>query len=108
MSSEEQYKTTTHEIAHLIDMYYYRISSKHGYRWQTIDIAMGGTGERCHKMEVKRNNIKRLVVKDNVTGRIYNSVTLRNYNKASAGSPGRYEVLECKTLNRTPASLVSA
>jgi len=108
MPSYEQYNTTTHEIAHLIDMSYYRVSSNHGYRWQSIDIAMGGSGERCHKMDVKRNIVKRLVVEDTVTGKIYQNVTLRNYNKAIACSPGRYKVLEEKTLNRTPESLLSA
>lgn len=44
--------TVTHEAAHLIVGLEGRNRQPHGLQWQTIDKALGGTGQRCHTLEL--------------------------------------------------------
>ena len=46
-------QTIPHEVAHLVGYVHRRLGAKnHNYAWAQIDRSLGGTGERCHKMEL--------------------------------------------------------
>lgn len=46
-------QTIPHEVAHLVGYVHKRLGAKnHNWQWQQIDRSLGGTGERCHKMEL--------------------------------------------------------
>lgn len=46
-------QTIPHEVAHIVAYVHRRLGAKnHNWAWQQIDRALGGTGERCHKMEL--------------------------------------------------------
>lgn len=46
-------QTIPHEVAHLVSFCFPKLGAKnHNWKWAEIDRALGGTGERCHKMEL--------------------------------------------------------
>ncbi len=46
-------QTIPHEVAHLVAYVFPQLGAKnHNYAWQRIDRSLGGSGERCHKMEL--------------------------------------------------------
>lgn len=54
---EKEFRNTvTHEIAHVLSPPYRnpgsRKSVQHGHRWQAMHRRLGGTGERCHELEL--------------------------------------------------------
>lgn len=75
---DEVQNTVSHELAHA-----YHIlltgSTDHGSQWQRIHLAMGGTAERCHNVEVRKNNVQRHKILDSRNGKTYN-VTTRKWN----------------------------
>lgn len=44
--------TVTHEAAHLIVGVFGRLGGPHGPQWRATHRAMGGTGDRCHTLEL--------------------------------------------------------
>jgi len=44
--------TVTHEAAHLIVGVFGRVGGPHGSQWRATHRAMGGTGARCHTLEL--------------------------------------------------------
>lgn len=59
---DEQVKQTIpHEVAHIVAYCFPALGAKnHNYAWQMIDRSLGGTGERCHRMELTRaRNVQR-------------------------------------------------
>lgn len=60
---EQVNQTIPHEVAHLVAFAHPRLGAKnHNYVWQRIDRSLGGTGERCHNMELtpaKRRTVTR-------------------------------------------------
>jgi SprT protein len=46
-------QTIPHEVAHLVAYCFPRLGAKnHNWKWAEIDRSLGGTGERCHRMEL--------------------------------------------------------
>lgn len=46
-------QTIPHEVAHIVAYVHRHLGAKnHNYAWAQIDRSLGGTGERCHKMEL--------------------------------------------------------
>lgn len=46
-------QTIPHEVAHLVAYCFPRLGAKnHNSAWKMIDRSLGGTGERCHQMEL--------------------------------------------------------
>lgn len=51
---EEIKNTYRHELAHIVASLKYNANCGHDYRWKSIAISLGDTGERCHKMNVAK------------------------------------------------------
>jgi hypothetical protein len=65
-TKEEQYDTISHELAHLLDAAI-RNKFNHDKFWKSLHVAMGGTGKRCHGIEVKRNKRRKVKVTNLIT-----------------------------------------
>jgi hypothetical protein len=72
MTDEEKFNTVSHEFAHVVE-YYARGTSDHGMLFQQIHRQMGGSGNRCHKIDTTglRNNRKRVKLFDRGTNKEY-------------------------------------
>lgn len=81
-TEEQVYNTVAHELAHAYHILLTQ-STDHGGHWQRIHIAMGGTAERCHKVEVQKNTVHRHQVKDMTDGKTY-TVSTRRLNQLRA------------------------
>lgn len=94
-TEEGRIDTITHELAHIIE-YVIRGDSDHGYNWQRIHRALGGSAKRTHNIDRTglHREVKRFFMRDTKTGREMN-LTHGNYKKAlSWGS--RYKLLEIR------------
>lgn len=71
INDEERYDILSHEIAHAI-CFHYGIGAKHDFGWQSVHRKLGGTSEHCHQhfKEIKHNMVRRVVAKDNRTGKL--------------------------------------
>lgn len=80
-TEEEIYNTVAHELAHAYELI---LTGKtdHGILWQKIHTSMGGTAERCHTVDVQRNQVQRHKILDRRDGKIY-VLTTRRWNKIS-------------------------
>lgn len=92
MTEDQQFNTVSHEYAHLVE-YMHRLESDHGYFWQTLHRACGGTAERTHTYDTTglKKNIKRIIIVDTITNREY-KITMNNWNKIC--NCGRYKRLK--------------
>lgn len=56
-------QTIPHEVAHIVAYCFPRLgASHHNHAWRMIDRSLGGTGERCHRMQLtpaKTRNVTR-------------------------------------------------
>lgn len=61
-------QTIPHEVAHLVAYSFPVLGAKnHNWKWAQIDRALGGTGERCHNMELTPGRqTSRYVYKDSL------------------------------------------
>lgn len=92
MTENQQFNTVSHEYAHLVESMH-RFQSDHGYFWQTLHRACGGTAERTHTYDTTglKKNIKRLIIVDTITNREY-KITMNNWNRIRYES--RYKLLK--------------
>ncbi len=67
-----------HELAHAFHVLMTH-GSDHGFVWQAIHRAMGGTAERCHSVPVRKNVVQRIKFVDRKNGKEY-VCTLRKWN----------------------------
>jgi predicted SprT family Zn-dependent metalloprotease len=80
-TDEQVYNTVAHELSHAYHVLLTQ-STDHGTMWQSIHRAMGGTAERCHKVEVQKNNVQRHQIRDLTDGKTY-TVSTRRWNQLS-------------------------
>lgn len=96
LSDEEIYKIVSHELSHIVAFHVNCFD--HGYRWQTIDQAMGGSGEKYHSLKVVKNVVKRYTIKDLRTNKEY-KISTRMYNQISHLVGSVYMLMNVSKLN---------
>ncbi len=78
-TEEEVQNTVSHELAHAYQLLITN-DTDHGWMWQSIHRAMGGTAERCHTVEVQKNRVHRHKIVDARNGKTY-TVSTRRWNQ---------------------------
>jgi predicted SprT family Zn-dependent metalloprotease len=67
---DERFNTTAHELAHCLD-YEIRGRSNHDKFWKSLHLAMGGSAERCHRINMKGIRGRVWFVKCRKTGKTW-------------------------------------
>ncbi len=100
---QEVENCVSHELAHALHVLLTN-DSDHGPVWQGIHRAMGGTAERCHTVQVRKNIVQRIKILDNMSGKTY-IVSKRKWNSLKEyvrnGSP-RFTIQETFTRGGEP------
>jgi predicted SprT family Zn-dependent metalloprotease len=78
-TQEEVQNTVSHELAHAYQVLLTN-DTDHGWMWQSIHRAMGGTAERCHQVEVQKNRVLRHKIVDTRNGKTY-TISTRKWNQ---------------------------
>ena len=76
--------TFTHELAHILANVKHKANCGHDYRWKREHKALGGSGKRCHDMEVNHLKAKRKKFKYKCDCNTY-EVGIRRHNKMRSG-----------------------